>query len=76
MREVVRGIQDTRKKLDLPIEKRVDLVIAADEELTAAIQAFDATLRDNVLVASVTFGEVEGMDTIEVGSKTIRVRIT
>nr|WP_206765682.1 isoleucine--tRNA ligase [Paenibacillus dendritiformis] len=76
VREVVRAIQDTRKKLDLPIEKRVDLVIDADAELTAAIQAFDATLRDNVLVNSVTFGAVEGMDAIEVGSKTIRVRIS
>src|SRR5690606_21841891 len=33
VRELVRSIQDLRKKLDLAIEKRIDLVLDADQEL-------------------------------------------
>ncbi|MCM3337100.1 isoleucine--tRNA ligase [Paenibacillus sp. MER TA 81-3] len=76
VREVVRGIQDTRKKLDLPIEKRVDIVLDVDDELKAAIQAFESTLRDNVLVASLSFGTDDMMETIDLGQKTIRVHIS
>lgn len=75
VREVVRGIQDTRKKLDLPIEKRVDIVLDVDDELKAAIQTFESTLRDNVLVATLSFGAVDAMETIDLGQKTIRVHI-
>lgn len=75
VREVVRAIQDTRKKLDLPIEKRVDIVLNVDEELQAAITAFESTLRDNVLVSALSFGTAEGMETVELGAKSIQVSI-
>ncbi|EPY10258.1 isoleucine--tRNA ligase [Paenibacillus alvei] len=75
VREVVRGIQDLRKKLDLPIEKRVDIVLDVDAQLQAAIQAFESTLRDNVLVANLSFGSQEGMESVDLGQKTIRVAI-
>lgn len=75
VREVVRGIQDLRKKLDLPIEKRVDIVLDVDAQLQAAIQAFESTLRDNVLVANLSFGSKEGMESVDLGQKTIRVAI-
>ncbi|SYX82595.1 isoleucine--tRNA ligase [Paenibacillus alvei] len=75
VREVVRGIQDLRKKLDLPIEKRVDIVLEVDAQLQAAIQAFESTLRDNVLVANLSFGSQEGMESVDLGQKTIRVAI-
>ncbi|MGZ9585084.1 isoleucine--tRNA ligase [Paenibacillus marinisediminis] len=75
VREVVRAIQDTRKKLDLPIEKRVDIVLDVDDELKAAITAFESTLRDNVLVSGLSFGTAEGMDKVELGSKTVGVSI-
>lgn len=75
VREVVRVIQDTRKKLDLPIEKRVDIVLHVDEELKTAIEAFETTLRDNVLVSELTFGTVDNMEKIELGSKVIELEI-
>lgn len=75
VREVVRGIQDLRKKLDLPIEKRVDIVLDVDAQLQAAIQAFESTLRDNVLVANLSFGSQEGMESVDLGQKTVRVAI-
>lgn len=75
VREVVRAVQDTRKKLDLPIEKRVVLTLDADEELQASITAFDHVLRDNVLVTDVHFGQKEGMEQVEIGGKTIGIHI-
>ncbi|MFD1885358.1 isoleucine--tRNA ligase [Paenibacillus wenxiniae] len=70
VREVVRTVQDYRKKLDLPIEKYVHLTLNVSDELRAAIEAFDSVLRENVLVTDVTFGEVEGMEQVElVGQK-------
>ncbi|MFC5532200.1 isoleucine--tRNA ligase [Cohnella yongneupensis] len=75
VREVIRAVQDTRKKLDLPIEKRVDLVLDVDSELEAALVKFDGVLRDNVLVNAVTFGRTEGMETLQAGDKTISLAI-
>ena len=75
VREVVRAIQDTRKKLDLPIEKRVNLTLRVDEELQAAITAFEHVLRENVLVEEVQFGEVSGMENVELGEKSIGIHI-
>ncbi|OPA78479.1 isoleucine--tRNA ligase [Paenibacillus selenitireducens] len=75
VREVVRAIQDTRKKLDLPIEKRVNLTLQVDDELKAAITAFDHVLRENVLVNEVHFGTMNNMEQIELGEKQIAIHI-
>ncbi|PWV89390.1 isoleucyl-tRNA synthetase [Paenibacillus cellulosilyticus] len=75
VREVIRAVQDTRKKLDLPIEKRIDLVLEVDAELQAALQAFDNVLRENVLVNSVSFGSPEELERVELGGKTVGIQI-
>lgn len=75
VREVIRAVQDTRKKLDLPIEKRVDLVLDVDTELEAALKAYANVLKDNVLVGQVSFGQAAGMETVQAGEKSIGVAI-
>lgn len=76
VREVVRAVQDTRKKLDLAIEKRIKLTLDVDDELKAAIQAFEHVLRENVLVNELTFGKAEGKpETADLGQKTIQLWI-
>ncbi|GGH26233.1 isoleucine--tRNA ligase [Paenibacillus segetis] len=76
VREVVRAVQDTRKKLDLPIEKRVRLSLDVDDELKAAITAFEDVLRDNVLITDLDFGKGEGAGTtVELGAKKIDIYI-
>jgi isoleucyl-tRNA synthetase len=76
VREVVRAVQDTRKKLDLPIEKRISLTLDVDDELRAAITAFEHVLRDNVLVQELAFGKPsEQGEVVDLGSKTIGVYI-
>ncbi|WP_211745423.1 isoleucine--tRNA ligase [Paenibacillus sp. Marseille-Q4541] len=76
VREVVRAVQDTRKKLDLPIEKRVNLMLDVDDELKAAIESFEDVLRENVLVTDISFGTADDMEKVEAGSKTIGVKIS
>ncbi|RKN62791.1 isoleucine--tRNA ligase [Paenibacillus ginsengarvi] len=75
VREVVRAIQDYRKKLDLPVEKRVNLVLDADGELRTAIERFDHVLRENVIVADVRFGKEDGMETVSIGEKSMGLAI-
>ncbi|AJY77862.1 isoleucine--tRNA ligase [Paenibacillus beijingensis] len=75
VREVIRAVQDTRKKLDLPIEKRVDLVLDTDEELQVALQAFGDLLQGSVLLSSVSFGADPGMERVQLGGKEIGILI-
>jgi isoleucyl-tRNA synthetase len=75
VREVIRAVQDTRKKLDLPIEQRVDLVLDADAELEAALRAFHNVLKENVLVNQVSFGKSTAMETVQLGEKSIGIAI-
>jgi len=75
VREVIRAVQDTRKKLDLPIEQRIDLVLDVDADLEAALRAFDHVLKENVLVNSVSFGKTEETEAVQAGEKTIGVAI-
>ncbi|MBB6673202.1 isoleucine--tRNA ligase [Cohnella nanjingensis] len=75
VREVIRAVQDTRKKLDLPIERRVGLMLDVDAETEAALRAFDDVLRENVLVKDVAFGRTERTETVQAGDKTIGLAI-
>ncbi|MGG1661142.1 isoleucine--tRNA ligase [Brevibacillus sp. NRS-1366] len=75
VREVIRVIQDYRKKLDLPLDKRVRLTLDVDVQLKEALLHFDHVLRENVLVADVTYAEEEGMETFSIGAKHFRLLI-
>jgi isoleucyl-tRNA synthetase len=75
VREVIRAVQDTRKKLDLPIEKRIDLVLSVDAELQAALTTFDDVLRDNVLIQTVSYEEAAEMERVTLGDKQVGIFI-
>lgn len=75
VREVIRAVQDQRKKLDLPIEQRVGLVLEADAETEAALRAYGDVLRDNVLVNDVSFGRTDATETVQAGELRIGIAI-
>ncbi|MCM3626428.1 isoleucine--tRNA ligase [Paenibacillus glycanilyticus] len=75
VREVIRAVQDTRKKLDLPIEKRIDLALDVDADLQAALQAFSNVLNENVLLSSVSYEKAEGMERVLLGEKEIGILV-
>ncbi|MBS7531286.1 isoleucine--tRNA ligase [Hazenella sp. IB182353] len=71
VREVVRVVQDYRKKLDLPIEKRINLVLDVDDELKTALQRFEQVLRENVLLLQVSYKSSENMEVVSLGDKQV-----
>lgn len=75
VREVVRVIQDYRKKLDLPIEKRVRLVLDTDEQLREALERFDNILRENVLLSGMRFAKEEDMEQVVITGKQLGLRL-
>jgi isoleucyl-tRNA synthetase len=75
VREVVRAIQDYRKKLDLPVEKRVNLVLDAETSLKAAIERFDHVLQENVLLAGVRYAKEDGMEIVSIGENNLGLKI-
>ncbi|GIQ64158.1 isoleucine--tRNA ligase 2 [Paenibacillus cisolokensis] len=75
VREVIRAVQDTRKKLDLPIEQRVKLTLDVDDELRSALDAFERLLYDNVLISGVTYGKDDAMERVRLGDKEIGILI-
>ncbi|MCR8644632.1 isoleucine--tRNA ligase [Paenibacillus sp. N1-5-1-14] len=75
VREVIRVVQDLRKKLDLPIDKRVHLTLDVDSELQEALERFDHVLQENVLLHKVTFGQSVDMEPASIGDKQLGLRI-
>jgi isoleucyl-tRNA synthetase len=75
VREVIRAVQDYRKRLDLPIEKRIALTLKVDAELKAAVTAFEHVLRENVLVTTVEFDGDYTFETVDAGGKGIGIHI-
>ncbi|KRF41816.1 isoleucine--tRNA ligase [Paenibacillus sp. Soil787] len=75
VREIIRAIQDYRKKLELPIDKRVDLVLDVNSTLREALERFDYVLQENVLLSSVRFAKEENMESIMIGDNNFRLLI-
>ncbi|MGE7840192.1 isoleucine--tRNA ligase [Lysinibacillus sp. NPDC093712] len=59
IRELIRTIQDTRKKWQLPVEQYISISISADAETKRIIQHYTALLKANVLLNDILFGEVQ-----------------
>ncbi|WP_168120706.1 isoleucine--tRNA ligase [Paenibacillus sp. HB172176] len=75
VREVIRAVQDTRKKQNLAIEKRIDLVLDANNELKAALEAFSEVLHENVLLNSVSYESTADMERVAFGNQEIGIFI-
>ncbi|PPA87123.1 isoleucine--tRNA ligase [Brevibacillus laterosporus] len=75
VREVIRVIQDFRKKMDLPIDKRVILTLDVDAQLKEALERFNHVLQNNILLSEVRYAKEIGMETVSIGDKNFRLRI-
>ncbi|MDR6551826.1 isoleucine--tRNA ligase [Paenibacillus qinlingensis] len=67
VREVIRIVQDYRKKLELPIEKHVNLILDVDEKLKAALLRFEHVLKENVLLSRVKYAKEADMEKASFG---------
>lgn len=57
MRELIRFIQDSRKKWQLSVEQYISIAFRGSEEVLSIIQQHEALLQANVLVKSIHYGE-------------------
>ncbi|WP_053367986.1 isoleucine--tRNA ligase [Bacillus sp. FJAT-27245] len=55
VRDLIRAIQDTRKKLDLPVERYIDIAFSATEATKEILQRFEGLIKENVLVRQITY---------------------
>lgn len=73
IRELIRAVQDLRKKYDLPIDQRVELIIEADDETRSSIMEFESLIQDNVLLRSLKFGSINEMEQVQIAAMTVRI---
>lgn len=59
VREVVRFVQDTRKKLDLKVEERVVLSLDGSEKLLNAVKNFEHLVFENVLATELRYVKLD-----------------
>ncbi|KGR83180.1 DUF5915 domain-containing protein [Lysinibacillus boronitolerans] len=58
MRELIRTIQDARKKWQLPVTQYVSIAFNGSPKVLSIIQQHEALLQANVLVKAIHYGEV------------------
>ncbi|MFD0695592.1 isoleucine--tRNA ligase [Paenibacillus sp. GCM10027628] len=75
VREIVRAVQDYRKRRELPIEKRVNLILDVDSTLKAALERFTHILQDNVLLASIRYAKEPNMEVVSMGDRSFGLLI-
>ncbi|MMZ58996.1 Isoleucine--tRNA ligase [compost metagenome] len=75
-RELLRAIQEYRKKLNLPVNLRIDMEMSMDKEMEQVVTRYEGLLQENLLMNSLHLcDEVETGEQLKVGSKLVTVRI-
>ena len=72
-RELVRALNDLRRRRDLPLDQRIRLRISGDEEVAAALDAHRAVIAADVLAVGIEVDDVEGGTEITVAGAPVHV---
>ncbi|WP_425414775.1 isoleucine--tRNA ligase [Peribacillus kribbensis] len=75
VRDFIRFIQEYRKKLNLPVEKRVDLYISCSEPFRGLITEHRSLLEQNVLLNHLKFAEMDEMEVLRLADEELRIGI-
>ncbi|WP_369899880.1 isoleucine--tRNA ligase [Bacillus manliponensis] len=76
-REFIRAVQDYRKKLNLPVNLRVNIELTADEELQSAVTKHKQLLQENLLMKQLLLHDsLEQGEEIEVGTKKVCMKLS
>lgn len=78
VRELIRAIQDTRKKIDLPVEMYISINISAKDATKEIIQRFEGLIKENVLVHHISFemlNDSEQHIEVKFGNEIVKVSI-
>lgn len=75
-RELLRGIQEYRKKLNLPVHLYIDLEMKVDDEMKEIITNYEHLLQENLLLNSLRLlDELKGGEPLKVGKREVSLRI-
>lgn len=76
-REFIRAIQDYRKKLNLPVNMRVDIAVNTGEELNQVLQAHQAMIQESLLMRNLHLqADISEGTEVKVGDHTATVQLT
>lgn len=75
-RELIRAIQEYRKKLNLPINMRIDIAVCTDEALQVVIEKFEFLLQEHLLMRNLCMKDLdtEGAE-IKIGQHTALIQL-
>ncbi len=74
MREFVSKVQALRKEADLDVTQRIEVTVAADDEVSAALEAWQDTILEEVQGDALLFGDPTG-DPIELNGHDVHITI-
>ncbi len=74
-RELVRALNDLRKRLGLALDDRVRVELAADDDVGAAVDEHAETIAAETLAVELGRGPADGGEPVDVGGQAVRVRL-
>jgi isoleucyl-tRNA synthetase len=75
-RELLRAIQEYRKKINLPVNLRIDIEMVMDKEMEQIVTRYKDLLQENLLMNSLQLcNQLEAGEQLKVGTKLVMVRI-
>jgi isoleucyl-tRNA synthetase len=75
-REVVRAVQETRKRVGLDVEDRISLILGGDTDLIEAARAFEPYVTGEVLATSVVYDGAELPEAATIEGRELRIGVT
>lgn len=75
-RDFIRAVQDLRKKMNLPVEKRVDLYVSCSKDLQQLIEEHKPLLNRSIILNNLYFLAADQMEVIMVGEEQVLLGIS
>ncbi|WP_449619750.1 isoleucine--tRNA ligase [Robertmurraya sp. Marseille-Q9965] len=75
VRDFIRGVQELRKKMDLPVEKRVDLYVTCSKELQELIEEHKFLIDRSLILSGLYFYKTNRMERVTLGEEDIFIGI-
>ncbi|MED4226493.1 isoleucine--tRNA ligase [Neobacillus cucumis] len=72
-RDFIRGVQDLRKKMDLSVDKRIELYVDCSKNIQQLIDEFKPLINRSIILSHLYFSSTEQMDLIQVGDEEVFV---
>ncbi|WP_042461295.1 isoleucine--tRNA ligase [Neobacillus dielmonensis] len=75
VRDFIRGVQDLRKKMDLPVDKRVELYVSCSKDFQQLMDEHKPLISRSIILSHLYFSPTDQMDKMVVGGEEVLVGI-